>query len=1090
MARGTASPAPDANNEATPARAAAPRRLTTGAWRLAAVVAACCVVMPVTAQMTAQDALAAAPRRHVDTVERKLHEIYPDPTSAPSGVPTAPPSFMPSGVPSGVPTSVPTAVPSSAPTMTFDPTLAPTSVPTAAPTVPPTAAPSKLPTVPPTSVPTGKPTAVPSKLPTSVPTSSPTATPAPTGTPSSAPSGAPTTPPSSVPSKLPSALPTSAPTSVPSSAPTYETWPPTTVPTSVPSSVPTATPTSVPTLSPAPTGAPTSVPTSAPTDDNLGSCWNLVTGLITCSLRKNVCNSPEYTLDGGSISTLFFDKGYVDALSALVAKKYIALGLDQRTPTGCCHCDEGCNHALETGTCDPDHYADSEAKKLHWPTPAPVSPTAVPTPVPVPKPTLTHSPTYETWAPSPLGPTAPPTFETYQPTGVPSPQSTKVWVATDAEIQCAHAHYVCSDAETVACATDSDCTSYEGADEDATCVENILNGATLAALHDCAVHLYIHHHEEFVEKYGNSPIGLWDTSNVTDMSHLFENEVYFNENISGWNVDAVTSMHDMFLHAEAFDQDLDWCIEESCPAEEEGVGCVDMTDAFDYTRCILSDPPCGVRNIDGACQPTPAPTTAAPTVSAVPTPAPSISTAPSSSTPTHLPTSAPSASPTLDWTEHCATYNETRQGPTLCEAEDGCQWLEPYSRCIPDCVYGMGNKDACDQRACTWKFKGSECFECAAAAKYETCDCGDATWGTQSSAGTQSSSGSGGGRSRGASRQLKFGWTEPNTGFVVQGSVEVTGVSAVDAEENAAAFARTIATVAGGVRPADAATCDTAATTTPTCGTENQLCPAAVQAGADAQDYCCLFESGATAGAWTVGPCVPDADDITVLFTEAARRRLQYSGAVEANDDLDDEEIKAAGEAFCQESGFSEASCRSYASSDCECEWDDGKCFWMGGACSADAPTITVDYQIQVPEGADALADVWADALSSAPTRYPADATDCRGWTCDGLAGAEQQYCPQGLPGSKWSDFCCTDGKWVNGPCDRGHVAWKNTLDGTCTDSDGTGSDDQDCGPEYDGPSPAVWGGLNVTEVSAADVATKKDYCNGYCGKYWTCADS
>jgi hypothetical protein len=934
-----------------------------------------------------------------------------------------------------------------------------------------------------------------------------------------------------------------------------------------------------------------------------------VTGLITCSLRKNVCNSPEYTLDGGSISTLFFDKGYVDALSARVAKKYIALGLDQRTATGCCHCDEGCDHTLETGTCDPDHYADSKAKKLHWPTPAPVAPTAVPTPVPVPEPTYSQAPTYETWAPSPLGPTAAPTFETYPPTPVPTPQPTTVWVATDAKIQCAHAHYVCSDATSVACATDGDCTSRGGDHEGAACVENILNGTTLAALHDCAVHLYLHHHEEFVEKYGNSPIGLWDTSEVTDMSHLFENEVDFNEDISGWNVDAVTSMHDMFLHAEAFDQDLGWCIEESCPAEEEGEGCIDMTDAFDYTQCILSDPPCGVRNIDGACQPTPAPTTAAPTVSAVPTPAPSISTAPSSSTPTYLPTSAPSASPTLDWTEHCATYNQTNGGPALCEAEDGCQWLEPYSRCIPDCVYGMGNKDACDQRACTWKFKGSKCFECAAAAKYETCDCGDATWGTQSSAGTQSSSESGSGRgrsrSRGASRQLKFGWTEPNTGFVVQGSVEVTGVSLVDAEENAAAFARTIATVAGGVRPADATSC----ATTATCDTENQLCPAAVQAGAGAQDYCCLFESGATAGAWTPAPvtaapadfrleiltdryahettwtleyvdgpaaecavpadaqaggaayedettyvevaslcrsgtfrltildsygdglchdglcgharlylddvlafelgkddfedessyefttgypgglCGPYVGDITVLFTEAARRRrLQYSGntgAVEESDDLDDEAVKAAGEAFCEESGFSEASCGSYASSGCECEWDDGECFWMGGACSADAPTITIDYQIQVPEGADALADVWADALSSAPARYPADATDCRGWTCE----AEQQYCPQGLPGSKWSDFCCTDGKWTNGPCDRGHVAWKNTLDGTCTDSDGTGSDDQDCGPEYDGPAPAVWGGLNVTEVSAADVATKKDYCNGYCGKYWTCAD-
>ena len=31
--------------------------------------------------------------------------------------------------------------------------------------------------------------------------------------------------------------------------------------------------------------------------------------------------------------------------------------------------------------------------------------------------------------------------------------------------------------------------------------------------------------------------------------------------------------------------------------------------------------------------------------------------------------------------------------------------------------------------------------------------------------------------------------------------------------------------------------------------------------------------------------------------------------------------------------------------------------------------------------------------------------------------------------------------------------------------------------------------GRNVTEVGAAAVTTKKDYCNDYCGKYWTCLD-
>merc|ERR1719482_1427301 len=221
-------------------------------------------------------------------------------------------------------------------------------------------------------------------------------------------------------------------------------------------------------------------------------------------------------------------------------------------------------------------------------------------------------------------------------------------------------------------------------------------------------------------------------------------------------------MHDMFLHAESFDQDLGWCVEEACPAIDDaaetyeeykariaplqagcdGAGgqpcCVDMTDAFFYAPCILNDPPCGVKSTEGACKPTPAPTT--------------------------------------DWTSFCETKNET----AACAAEAGCHWLPPYSRCIPECAFGIDNRDACDTRYCSWRWTPKlpitgKCLECDATRKYETCDCGDASWGSASSRQT-----------RGGRRNLKFGYVELNTGFVVEGSVELDGVSLADAEAHAA----------------------------------------------------------------------------------------------------------------------------------------------------------------------------------------------------------------------------------------------------------------------------------------------------------------
>ena len=46
-------------------------------------------------------------------------------------------------------------------------------------------------------------------------------------------------------------------------------------------------------------------------------------------------------------------------------------------------------------------------------------------------------------------------------------------------------------------------------------------GITTATDGTCAVHLYLHHRDVFEQMYGVSPIGRWDTSQVTDMSYLF-----------------------------------------------------------------------------------------------------------------------------------------------------------------------------------------------------------------------------------------------------------------------------------------------------------------------------------------------------------------------------------------------------------------------------------------------------------------------------------------------------------------------------------------------------------------------------------------
>ncbi|PPE03946.1 hypothetical protein EELLY_v1c07970 [Entomoplasma ellychniae] len=54
----------------------------------------------------------------------------------------------------------------------------------------------------------------------------------------------------------------------------------------------------------------------------------------------------------------------------------------------------------------------------------------------------------------------------------------------------------------------------------------------------------------------NSNISNWDTSKVTDMSYMFNNASSFNSNISNWDTSSVTNMGTMFGSALNFNQDL------------------------------------------------------------------------------------------------------------------------------------------------------------------------------------------------------------------------------------------------------------------------------------------------------------------------------------------------------------------------------------------------------------------------------------------------------------------------------------------------------------------------------------------------------
>ena len=70
-----------------------------------------------------------------------------------------------------------------------------------------------------------------------------------------------------------------------------------------------------------------------------------------------------------------------------------------------------------------------------------------------------------------------------------------------------------------------------------------------------AVNILKKKEREALEKFGSPEI--WDTSLITDMSHLFKNFTKFNFNINNWNVSNVNNMEGMFINAKNFNQPLD-----------------------------------------------------------------------------------------------------------------------------------------------------------------------------------------------------------------------------------------------------------------------------------------------------------------------------------------------------------------------------------------------------------------------------------------------------------------------------------------------------------------------------------------------------
>ena len=170
--------------------------------------------------------------------------------------------------------------------------------------------------------------------------------------------------------------------------------------------------------------------------------------------------------------------------------------------------------------------------------------------------------------------------------------------------------------------------------------------------------------------YGH--ISSWDTSQITDMSHLFCGYSYggsssywadyysdcnnayrtFNDDISSWDTAAVTTFESMFRHAYSFNQDLDSWDVAAVTGQGSFQGFYQMFQGasdFDQELCwntgaaniedMFEDSP---GSLSGTCQPSPAPTvTMSPTITSYPTAPPTPTPRPTNTRPVPAPTAEP-----------------------------------------------------------------------------------------------------------------------------------------------------------------------------------------------------------------------------------------------------------------------------------------------------------------------------------------------------------------------------------------------------------------------------------------------------------------
>ena len=163
------------------------------------------------------------------------------------------------------------------------------------------------------------------------------------------------------------------------------------------------------------------------------------------------------------------------------------------------------------------------------------------------------------------------------------------------------------------------------------------------------------------------------------------------------------------------------------------------------------------------------------------------------------------------------------------------------------------------------------------------------------------------------------------------------------------------------------------------------------------------------ARAWASGP--EKADDRRDVSAQASAATLpRLNRAVNT------------GEKFCEESGFSEDECKSYNSAACECDWDEGQCWWQGGACGGDEDDGDDDDDVPTPGiCATSWTSFWDAGCETAQSGCPPVACDGddEPWCCNEgfeVSCLEWHYC--GDVSGDWDDDgvvgeCLDEGGWA-----------------------------------------------------------------------------